>query len=214
MKKITTLALLVSTAVWMGSCGNSNKTEFESGDSTATTASTALKPMTNTADGSLLHLYFDLTNPSPTDSSIVYDAKAEYNNEPVGFKVEVLKTIDAGINAQGQPDEELGFRKGSVRITSNGAPSDNFVKSLGTLFNLPTDGKMTTNTLVPLVFSSNKEKVDLSKPGTYSFKYFFDNSSGKEAEIFGYVDTYKQSFELGEKDSTNRAALISAFEGK
>ena len=213
MKKITTLALLVSTAVWMGSCGNSNKTEGGSSDSTGSTASTALKPMTNTADGSLLHLYFDLTNPSPTDSSIVYDAKAEYNNEPVGFKVEVLKTIDAGINAQGQPDEELGFRKGSVRITSNGAPS-NFVKSLGTLFNLPTDGKMTTNTLVPLVFSSNKEKVDLSKPGTYSFKYFFDNSSGKEAEIFGYVDTYKQSFELGEKDSTNRAALISAFEGK
>lgn len=214
MKKITTFAVLLSTAVWMGSCGNANNKGDKTGDSTSSNLAKGLKPLTNEKESNQFHLYFDLTNPSATDSSMVYDAKAEFNNEPVGFKVEVLKNIEPGINEKGQADEELGFRKGAVRISSNGAPSDNFVKTLGTLFKLPTDGKMTTNTLDPLVFSSNNKKVDLSNPGTYSFKYFFDNGTGKEAEMFGKIDTYKQSFELGEKDSTFRAAIISAFEGK
>jgi len=198
----------------MSSCGNSNKTEGGSSDSTGSKSKSVLKPLTNDTETNQFHLYFDMVKSSETDSSIVYDASSQFNNEPVGFKVEILKDIAPGIDAAGQPDEDLGFKQGAIRISSNGAPSDSFVKALGTLFKLPTDGKMSTSTIAPLVFSSNNKKVDLTNPGTYSFKYFFKNGTGKEAEMFGTVDIYKQSFELGEKDSTYRAAIISAFEGK
>lgn len=215
MKKIATYSLLMTSLLWMSSCGNSNKSEGGSNDSTAAGSSEmALKPLTNETTSNQFHLYFDLRQSAQTDSSILYEAISEFNNEPVGFNVEIKKDIDAGIAENGQPDDDLGFSEGSVRITANGPNSDNFVKAMGTLFKMPVDGKMTTNTLTPMVFSSNKEKVDLGKPGTYSFKYFFENGTGKEAEMFGILDTYKQSFELGEKDSTYRAAIISAFEGK
>lgn len=216
MKKITSYALLLSSILWMGSCSNANKSGSGTGtgDSTAQGASASLKPLTNETSSNQFHLYFDITKSSETDSSIVYEAKSEFKTEPVGFNVEVLKNIPPGIDESGQADEDLGFKKGAIRISSNGAPSDNFVKSLGTLFNLPTDGKMASGKLEPLVFSSNKQKVDLTQPGTYSFKYFFSNATGKDAELFGTLDIYKHSFELGEKDSTFRAAIISAFEGK
>lgn len=214
MKKITSFALMVSSILWMASCGNSKKSEGGSTDSTGTNTSTALKPMTNETSSNQFHLYFDITKSNETDSSIVYEAKSEFNAEPVGFNVEVMKNIPAGIDQKGQPIEDLGFNKGWVRISSNGAPSDNFVKSLGTLFKLPTDGKMASSVITPLVFSSNNKQVDLTNPGTYSFKYFFSNGTGKDAEMFGTLDIYKHSFELGEKDSTYRAAIISAFEGK
>mgnify|MGYP000912394802 CR=1 FL=1 len=194
----------------LSSCNQAGKqSEGKSDDKNAS----SLVSLTNSTSTDKVHLYFQINETSQTDSSVIYEAKSQYKEDTVGLKVEVLKNIVPGLNVDGTPNGEVGFRKGSVRISSLGEVSDNLVKGLGELFNTTTSEKMTTETLNPLVFSSNKDAVDLSKASTYSFKYFFDNSSGKEAEMFGVLDTYKKSFELTEKDSTYRTAILSAFTG-
>ena len=213
MRKLLNIGLSLTAVMAMMSCGNSSKTNNNTGDSTGATGST-LNQLTANTDAESLHLYFHLQENSQTDSSVIYEAKSLYNQDTVGFQVEVIKNIPAGVTAMGAADEQAGFRQGAIKFSSIGAPSDNFVKSLGTLMKLPTDGKMSTQTLLPLVFSSNKDQVDLSKSATYSFKYFFENGTGTPAELFGVLDTYKKSFELTEKDSTYRKAIIASFEGK
>lgn len=215
MKKFTSYTLLASALVWMASCGNSNQSNTSTADSTGTAVTSAgLPPLVNSASGDINKFFFDLNEVGQTDSSVLYTAHSLYNSDTVGFQVEVMKNIPAGVAGDGRPDGEKGFVEGGVKFSSIGAPSDNFVKSLGTIFNLPTDGKMSSKTLLPLIFSSNNKPVDLSTQGTYSFKYFFRNGTGREAEMFGVLDTYKKSFELSEKDSTYRINIISSFEGK
>jgi len=82
---------------------------------------------------------------------------------------------------------------------------------LSSIFNIPATSGMTQNIITPTVFSSNKEAVVLSKPGTYSFKLFLDNTKGEPAEIFAVVDTYRKSFEISEKDSTYRAQILRCY---
>lgn len=213
MKKRTYIGLSFAALIALASCNNASKTGNQSTDSTGTSVA-ALNQLTSNKDAEKLHLYFHLEEKGQTDSSVVYQAKSLYNQDTVGFNVEVVKDIAPGVTATGGADENAGFREGAVKISSLGPISDNFVKSLGDLMKLPTDGKMSSSTLLPLVFSSNKDKVDLSKSATYSFKYFFENGTGTPAELFGVVDTYKKSFELTEKDSTYRKAVIASFEGK
>lgn len=217
MKKILTYGLLASIAVGFAACGNANKSDASATDSTASskgTASSTLNQLTNDPKGSPLHLYFNMNEVSQTDSSVIYDAKSLYKNDTVGFKLEVLKNIDAGITAQNTPDNDLGFRVGSLRISSLGVVSDNFLKAVGDIYGLPATGAMSTNTISPLVFSSNNEKVDLTKSKSYNFKLFFDQAAGEPAEFFAVVDNYKKSFELSEKDSTFRQAFMNALSGK
>lgn len=206
MKRISLAATILSYIFLMTSCGNSEKSKSAGSE-------LKLKSLNNNPDHDRIHLYFDLIKSGETDSSVIFDAKSLYDNDTVGFKLEVLTHIDAGITADGQPDEDLGFKEGSIKIIPDGAQSDNLVKSLGTLYNLPTEGKM-DGTLVPLVFSSNNKNVDVRTNGTYGFKLFFHNPTGKEAEMFATIDTYLRSFDLSEKDSTQREAIISAFQGK
>lgn len=217
MKKTLTYCLLASIAVSFAACGNANKTDASAADSTGSSneaSSTTLNQLTNDPKGSPLHLYFNMNEVGQTDSSVIYDAKSLYKNDTVGFKLEVLKNIDAGITAQNAPDNDLGFRVGSLRISSLGAVSDNFLKAVGDIYGLPAAGAMSSKTISPLVFSSNNEKVDLSKSKSYNFKLFFDQATGEPAEFFAVVDNYKKSFELSEKDSTFRQAFINALSGK
>ena len=215
MRKFNLILFLLTVVVCLNSCGNSGNSERSSTDTTKSAIDRLeLKPLTHEITSSQFHLYFDIRRISETDSSVLYEAISEFSDEPVGFDVEVLKNIQPGIELDGEPNKEMGFKEGAIHITSNGTNSDNFVRALGVLFKLPVDGKMTKETLSPMVFSSNRDMVDLSASGTYNFRYFFDNNTGREAELIGVVDTFKYSFELYEVDSTFRAAIISAFEGK
>ncbi|MFZ4262681.1 hypothetical protein ACFRAE_11605 [Sphingobacterium sp. HJSM2_6] len=209
MKKLA-IVLCLSIGLSISSCNQAAK---QADGQSEAHGSAKLVALTNSTSADKVHLYFQINETNQTDSSVIYEAKSQYKEDTVGLKVEVLKNIVPGLNVDGSPNGEVGFHKGSVRISSIGAASDNLVKGLGELFQMPTTAKMTSETLNPLVFSSNKDAVDLSKASTYSFKYFFDNSTGKEAELFGVLDTYKKSFELTEKDSTYRAAILATFTG-
>lgn len=217
MKNRTPLALLTATVLGLSSCGNNSNSTSSNADSTNVGAAEnagVVGQMTNNQTAEKLHFFFHLNPVGETDSTIHYEAVSLFETDTVGFNVEVAKQIKAGIDSDGAPDEEHGFTEGKIRITSMGTPSDNFVKSLGSLFGLETTGKMTDQTITPLIFSSNKTDVDLAETGTYSFKYFFENNVGAEAELFGVIDTYKRALEWSEKDSVYREAIISAFQAE
>ncbi len=172
----------------------------------------SIEQLTNYPEADKQQLFFRMVEELHTDSSVIYTVKSTFEQDTVGLKVEVLKNIHPGINSSGQVDADRGFVSGSIKLSSVGEESDNFVKALGKMFKLSTDGKMTSSVILPTVFSSNKEVVDLDKNGTYSFKLFFENQRGEPAELFANVDTYRRSFEISEKDSSFRAQLLSAFE--
>lgn len=204
----TLLGVAVGSVLLYGCQNNSTKT------GTADRKTPSIEELTNYPEADKQQLFFRMVEEVQTDSSVVYTVKSTFEEDTVGLKVEVLKNIQPGINSSGQVDADKGFVSGAIKLSSAGEMSDNFVKALGKMFKLPTDGKMTSTAVLPTVFSSNKDVVDLSKNGTYSFKLFFENQQGEPAEVFANVDTYRKSFEMSEKDSTFRVQLLSAFEGK
>lgn len=207
MKIIKAAFLLGIGSLVAWSCNSSTNT----GNSTQ---ELSLEKLTNYPEADKQHLFFRLTGEEVTDSSVIYTARSVFVDDTVGIKLEVLKGIQPGVTTEGQVAGDNGFSEGTLKLSSIGEESDNFVKALGTMFNLTTDGQMTSSVLLPTVFSSNKEEVDLSKNATYSFKLFFENEQGEPAEVFAIVDTYRKAFEITEKDSMFRKQLISAFEGK
>lgn len=189
------------------SCNNASKTTDNKNDSLT------LKSLTNDTTAARVQLYLGFTNETETDSSKVFVCKSLYGTDTVGLQVEVLKNIQPGINNEGQPTKD-GFVDGNIKLTSIGTESNNLVTAIGQLFKLPTDGMMTTNTLLPTVFSSNKGVVEFNNQNTYSFKLFLNNGLGEPAEMFAVLDLYRRAFELSEKDPAYRPGIIAAFEGK
>jgi len=192
------------------SCGNSSN---QSKEGAKNSNGPSLHEIVDSADAKK-HFYFTISEDGKTDSSVFYLAKGLYKSDTVGLKLEVLGDIKPGINADGTPNEDNGFRRGALKITSIGAQSDAFVKVVGQVFNMPTSKAMSTTPILPVVFSSNKGKVDLTKNGTYSFKLFFDTSDKEQAEVFSVLDMYKNSFEITEKDSTFRSQFLKALTGE
>lgn len=191
----------------LSSCGNSSTNDKE----VKTTPS--LEKFTNDKTAQKQQLFLRIVDESQTDSSHLYVAKSVFEQDTVGLQIEVLKGIKPGVNRQGRPVED-GFVKGAIKLSSIGAESDALVKSLASMFQTQSTGSFSNSTIEPTVFSSNTVTVDLSAKSTYSFKLFLDNSVGEPAEIFATLDLYKRSFEIGEKDASYRAQLISALEGK
>lgn len=207
MKPIkTALGLMLLTAVSFTGCQNNAGNNASSGPS--------IEPLTNNASAEKQQLFLRLVDEDVTDSSVIYTAKSVFEKDTVGLKVEVLNNIKPGITEAGTVDEENGFVKGTIKISSIGEESDNLIKALGSIFKLPNSGEMTSEVILPTVFSSNKVPVDLTKSTAYSFKLFLDNQQGAPAEVFAVVDTYRKAFEISEKDSTYRVQILSAFEGK
>ncbi|SUJ27041.1 Uncharacterised protein [Sphingobacterium spiritivorum] len=197
---------VLALAVGCGDSANKSKDGTKSGE-------VALHQLADSTDAKK-HFYFTIKEDGASDSSVFYVAKGLYNTDTVGLRLEVLSDIQPGINADGTPNEDNGFRKGAIKISSLGAQSDAFVKSAAHLFKIPESKPMLSSPILPTVFSSNKGKVDLTKNGTYSFKLFFDIPNDKQAEVFAVIDTYKKSFEITEKDSTFRTQFLKAFTGE
>src|SRR5690606_1209389 len=159
-------------------------------------------------------VYLTLVESHETDSSVVYTGKSLHDQDTIGLEIEVIKSIPAGLLADGNPDNEGGFTPGAIKFRSLGAESDNFVHALGALYKIPAQRSMTDDTILPLVFSSNRKEVDLGNNGTYTFKLFLDSAAGSEAEVFAVLDLYKRLFELRAKDTTHYERIVSAFEGE
>lgn len=203
---IISASVLMVSATFLGSCGGSSNK-----DSKATAdAATLGQFVGNDSDNPSLYLY--LADAKETDSTIVYTAKSLHDADTVGMKIEVSKNIPAGVGADGNPDEQDGFKTGVIKFATIGRQSDAFVKALGQVYKSPAQSGMATSVIAPLVFSSNKQAVDLSKNGTYSFKLFMNNSAGAEAEAFVILDLYRRLFELKARDNTQFPRLVAAFQ--
>lgn len=206
MKSIFSLSILA--LLLASSCDNSTKSTAKKSEDFP------LQQLSNDKTAPKQQMFLHLTDEIDNDSSKIYIARSLFNEDTVAVQVEVLKAIKPGLTSDGKVDQKAGFQKGSIKLSSVGLESDNFVKALASLFNIPATGGMTQNVLVPTVFSSNKEVVDFSKPATYSFKLFFDNPNGEPAEMFAVVDTYRKSFVISEKDPAYRVGILTALEGK
>ncbi|MEI2273324.1 hypothetical protein OHD16_14325 [Sphingobacterium sp. ML3W] len=216
MYKIQSIALLTTATMMMAACGNSNQKKTDGSDTaTANTIERVrIEQLTNGTPGpEKKNFFLRITDEVKTDSSRIYTTKSIYNKDTVGAKIEVVDFIPAGI-IDGQPSDDVGFTKGKIKITTLGTQSDNLVKALGELFQMPSTDGFTKEVVLPNVFSSNKVNVDLSKKTAYSFKLFLENKKAEPAELFFNVDTYKHSIEFSEKDPSFRAGFISALTGK
>ncbi|MCW8313223.1 hypothetical protein K7A41_18490 [Sphingobacterium sp. InxBP1] len=216
MYKIQSIALLATASMMIAACGNSsqNKTDGRDTATESTIERVRIEKLTNGKPGpDKKNFFLRITDEVKTDSSRIYTTKSLYNQDTVGIKVEIIDFIPAGI-IDGQPSDDVGFTKGKIKIKSLGTQSNNLVKALGDLFEMPTEEAFTKDVVLPNVFSSNKVNVDLSKKTAYSFKLFLDNKKAAPAELFFNVDTYKHSIEFSEKDPSFRAGLLSALTGK
>lgn len=202
----TMFAVAAIASTLFVSCGNEAK---EGGKSNQPT----VQNLVSDSNAAKQILFLRLLDEVDTDSSKVYTAKALYNQDTVALKVEVLKNIQPGIDETGKPKED-GFIKGAIKFSSLGAPSDAFVKALAEVFKVDAAGSMTNEVILPTVFSSNKNVVDLEQKTSFNFKLFFENQSTATAEVFAVVDTYRKALEISEKDSTYRVGLVAAFQGK
>ncbi len=209
MKNILISAtVLMLSAAFLTSCGGSSNKDGKA----AADGAMLGQFVGNDTDNPSLYLY--LADTKETDSTVVYTAKSLHETDTVGMQIEVSKNIPAGVAADGHPDEKDGFKTGVIKFVTIGGQSDAFVKALGQVYKSPVQGGMATSAIVPLVFSSNKQAVDLSKNATYSFKLFLSNSAGEEAEAFVILDLYRRLFELKARDTTQFPRLVSAFEQK
>lgn len=212
MKTMNFIFCAIGAVFLMASCNSSQ--QKNTGGNTVEELKLDNRPFVNDPNADKFHFFLNIVDHQATDSSVVYTVKSLFETDTVGLQVEVLNNIPAGVTPQGQPDEENGFIQGAIKLSSIGTESDNLVKALEQIYGLEGTGKMTDATILPLVFSSNNEAVDLTKNTTYSFKLFIENTVGAEAEIFAVLDTYRKSFEISEKDDTFRAQLLSAFTGQ
>ena len=211
MRKINQIAVL-SALAFATACGNT--TQNQQGGDKSKKSNIPIEELT--IDGPVTnnkHLFLRIVDDVKTDSSYIYTAKSTFKGDTVGLKVEVVNLIPAGI-IDDVANEDVGFTKGKIKISSLGAESDAFIKALGKIYEVPASGPFANATLVPTVFSSNKVNADLDKTATYSFKLFLEQKSGEPAEMFFNIDTYKKSLEFKEKDPKFRAPFISALEGK
>lgn len=197
------VAILLSIAL-LSSCNNASTSGESNGETTK------LVPIVRNSENPS-SIFLGLVDKVEGDTSISYVAKGLYQDDTVGFIVEVGKTIPAGINSDGSVNEKDGFKMGAITFKKSGVESDLFVSALGQLWQVSGIDKMKTEPIQPLAFSSNKKPVNLDKSSTYSFKLFFDKNSSDPGEIFFTFDTYKRSIEFQEKDAKYRSTIAHAF---
>ncbi|SEM64137.1 hypothetical protein SAMN05216436_10678 [bacterium A37T11] len=198
------IVIVASSMIILSACNNTPK----SGGSKA--GAVKLYPIARDTVNAT-SIYLKLLDKTAGDSSISYQVKGLYGKDTVGFTLQINKTIPAGINKDGSPNDKDGFKRGVIKFKRSGTESDRFVSALAKLWHAKDSGKMRSDQVIPLVFSSNNNAVDVSKPATYSFKLFFDKGVQPPGEIFFTFDTYKKEIEFQEKDAQQRLSIVQAF---
>lgn len=206
--KMATVALLASV---LTGCGN-NQTSSENATEDAMLANLGQYVAASATENPAIFL--SLVRSTETDSSVVYVAKALRDQDTIGVQIEVNKDIPAGVYADGEVNEEKGFTQGTIKFSSIGEESDSFVAALAAAYEQPVGDDMTSSTLQPHVFSSNKTVVDLTSNGTYSFKLSFENELGEGGEVFATLDLFRRAFEFRAKDTAQHPLILSAFTGE
>lgn len=200
MKQVFTL--LAGVAL-LASCGNASK------NPDANDAAPLFEIVTNPSQPKYVALR--ISDRVDGDTSITYRALGLYENDTVGFNIELDKVIGAGVNDDGSVNEEIGFKTGAISFVRSGPESDRFVAALAALWNVGDVTQMKTAPVEPLVFSSNRSAVDYNKPFTYSFKLFFAPDSAVPGEVFFTFDTYKKTIEFQEKGIEYRSQIVHSL---
>lgn len=203
-KKINCSIAMLLSVFLISSCNNASTSDEDR------TETARLFPITNNPENPS-SIFLNLLDKTEGDTSVSYIAKGLYQDDTVGFIIEVDKNIPAGVNNDGSVNEEDGFKKGSVKFKKSGAESDLFVTALAELWQVDDIEKMKTEPIEPLAFFSNKKAIDLDRASTNSFKLFFNEDSTNPGEIFFTFDTYKRNIEFQEKDAQQRSAVARAF---
>ncbi|WP_353125021.1 hypothetical protein [Parapedobacter pyrenivorans] len=198
-----TLIMLLSVVV-LASCSNAPKSDGGSGEAAP------LFALTNNPENPK-YIALRLLDRRDGDTAITYSARAIYEQDTVGFTIQLDKDIPAGISSDGSVNEEAGFKTGTITFLRSGPESDRFVAALATLWKVEGVTRMKAQPVQPLAFSSNRAPVDHNKPFTNSFKLFFEENAPVPGEVFFTYDTYKKTIEFQEKGTQYRAQIVRTF---
>ena len=132
------ICMIIFSGAMLISCGGTS----ESGNDKAEAI-----PLFEIADNPSRPTYIALRLMDRTDgdTSITYVAQGLYENDTVGFHIELDKEIPAGINGDGSVNEEMGFKTGSISFIRSGPESDRFTAALAALWNIDDVARMKTS---------------------------------------------------------------------
>jgi hypothetical protein len=167
---------------------------------------------TDTSEG-FSDIFLKITSDVKSDTAHTYVAKGLYKNKTVGLQFEVKSKMPNGITAEGEMNSKDGFIRKAVKIISIGQESDELIKALSELYEIPLQKLFTKAKLVTTAFSLNQKVADLDKPDYYKFKLFFNEDSDEDsyAELFFNINTNEKIIELHEKDNDYRKPLIKTL---
>ena len=156
-------------------------------------------------------IFLKITEDKRTDTSHIYTAKGLYKEEVVGLQIEISSEINAGFIGN-EIDNKNGFVLKGVSFKSIGEESDELVKALAELYEIPMEKSFTRQTISATVFSLNEKKVNLAKNDYYKLKLFFEeDNEDLYSELYLNINTGTQEIELNEKDEEYRGSIIKVL---
>jgi|SRR5690554_1918802 len=203
MKRFSIFSLLLAVMA-MASCGGGSQ---EAKEETA-------NDLINLKGASDKSVYLTIVEQIEQDTTHLFKVQAVHEGDTVGFDVVMAKEIAAGINLDETINQDAGFVTGNIQFLRSGAESDRFVAAMAGIWDihLP-EHTFSANPVVPLVFSSNKEAVDYSKPSTNNFKLFLHPEVDEPGELNFTLDTYLRRVEIQVMDTVFNQEILNAFTG-
>lgn len=153
-------------------------------------------------------LIFTITNKElQTDGYWNITCKAIHKGSVVGFRIFILKGIEAGI--VNDDLDNTKFIWDAFRIEGIGEESDNLVNIMSQLYGQQAVTKFTDEQLNYVAFPLNRDKANL-EDGVFKFKLFFDdnNELGLYSEFYLNPNFPNGTLEFNEKDEEYRTNII------
>jgi hypothetical protein len=167
---------------------------------------------TDTTEG-FSDIFLHITDEVKLDSSHIYTVKGRFKGKIVGVNVELASNIPQGITTDGEINAKTGFVENGLKLSSIGQESNDLLKALSDLYNIPSNKLFSKKVISATAFSLNQKVADLDKGDYYKFKLFFNENGNEEqyAEIYLNINTEEKVIELHEKDPEYRTAIINAL---
>lgn len=202
MKRFPIFSLLIALIV-MASCGGTQEGKEGTSDD-----------LINLKGASDKSVYLTIVEQIEQDTTHLFKVQAVHDGDTVGFDVVMAKEIAAGINDDGTVNQDAGFVTGNIQFLRSGDESDRFVAAMAGIWDIQVPEQIfSANAVVPLVFSSNKEAVDYTKPSTSNFKLFLHPESDEPGELNFTLDTYLRRVEIQVMDTVFNQEILNAFSG-
>jgi hypothetical protein len=156
-------------------------------------------------------IFMQIISEVKTDSSHIYITKGLYKENVVGLQIEINSNIGAGI-VNGELNGKTGFCSNAVNLQSIGVESDNLIKALAELYQVPITKDFTKKPITANIFSLNDRVVNLDKKDYYKLKLFFEEDNEElYSEIYLNINTERREIEIHEKDEEYREPIIKVW---